>query len=403
MKLNLKVNGIYQYKDKQFRQFIDQNQRIYIEKTTDISNYQLLKQIADVANNSENLHGIIAFYKHENNPKLVNYLVELKNSKTLEELIEHEVKLNQEEIDSIIYQISCGLKQLHKENILHRDIKPANIIIDEHNLVQLIDYDISRIYDAQKLQDTTHSGTRGFVAPELYLMQQTDERADIYALGKTIELLVNKCAKNHLFEYNELIAKASAIDVQNRYQNVSEIIDIIEKKKNRFFPPQLEQITKAKELGLNEEEIKVFAKSCYNAKQMGVLKHAINEGIDQSVINIMSDSEFSSQQMWQIKTAAKEGLNLAKIKKFAKPYYSVSEMTIYRLGLINGKNEREINESIRGYNQLVDEQIFSDEQIKKIRQGFYWNLSLAEIKVYAHDFLNVEQMQAIMLVLRNED
>ncbi len=402
MKLNLRSNGFYQYKNKKFRQFIDQNQKVYIEKITDIINYNLLKQIADVAETSENLHGIIAFYKHEQDETKIKYLVELKKTKTIEELIEQKVKLNQAEIDSIIYQVASGLSALHRENILHRDVKPANIIIDEHNLVQLIDYDISRVYDETKSQDTTHSGTKGFVAPELYLMKQTDVRSDIYSLGKTVEILINECGYDYRFEYNELITKATAVDINNRYKSVEAIIEIIKKKKNRFFPPQLEQIEKAKKLGLNEAEISIFAKTTYNAKQMGVLKHAINEKLDADVLQIIADPEFTSQQMWQIKTAAKEGLTFKQIIKFAKPYYTVSEMTIYRLGLKCNKTQREIIHDIRGYNSIIDNQVFSDEQIKKIRQGFYQNLTLKEIKVYAHDFLSVNQMEKIIEILKSE-
>ncbi len=403
MNLKLKANGIYKYKNKQFRQYIDQENRNYIEKTTEIINYKLLKQIAEVAKNSENLHGIVAFYQHESDQNKVNYLVELKKSKTIEELIEHQVKLNQSEIDSIIYQVASGLSELHKENILHRDIKPANIIIDEDNLVQLIDYDISRIYDGDKNQDTTHSGTKGFVAPELYLMQQTDARSDIYSFGKTIEILINQCGHEYRFEYNELISKATAIDMENRYQNIEEIIEIITKKKNRFFPPQLEQIEKAKQLGLTESEISIFAKTIYNAKQMGVIKHAINEKVSTEIIKLIADKNFSSQQMWQIKTADQEGLNYKQICEFAKPYYNVSEMTIYRLGLKNKKNKHQIIADIRGYNNIIDNQVFSDEQIRKIRQGFYLDLPLKQIEVYAHDFLTSKQMEQIISILKSED
>ncbi len=402
MKLNLKSNGIYQYKNKKFRQFIDQNHKVYIEKTTDIINYNLLRQIADVAKTTENLHGIVAFYKHEADEQKFKYLVELKKVKTIEELIEEKIQLNQAEIDSIIYQVASGLSALHKENILHRDVKPANIIIDEHNLVQLIDYDISRVYDENKHQDTTHSGTKGFVAPELYMMKQTDIRSDIYSLGKTLEILINECGYEYRYEYNELITKATAVDINNRYHSTDAIIEIIKKKKNRFFPPQLEQIAKAKVLGLSEEEISVFAKTIYNAKQMGVLKHAINEKVDAEVLQLITDPEFTSQQMWQIKTAAQEGLSFRKIIKFAKPYYTVSEMTIYRLGLGCNKSEREITSDIRGYNQIIAHQVFSDEQLKKIRQGFYQGLTLEQIKVYAHDFLNVKQMEQIIEILKSE-
>ncbi len=403
MILKLKSNGVYTYKEsKKFNSFTDENGVVYIEKQTDISNYQILKKISEVANDSENLHGITAFYQDQTNPKILKYLVELKNVKTLSDIIDSGVKLNSEEIDSIIYQIASGLKVLHDNQILHRDIKPDNIIIDEHNLIQLIDYDISRIYKPDQEQDTTTSGTRGFIAPELYVNLQTDIRSDIFSFGKTIEKVVMSCASQPVI-YGELIARCCQMNPDDRYQNADSIIEVIIKKKNRFFPAQLEQITKGQELGLSDEEINLYARYCYNAKQMGVIKHAIHEQIDDRVLSLICDEELSSRQMWQIKTAAKNGVKYQDILKFAKAHYDVNEMTVFRLGLEQNLSTAKIKVNIREFNELLINNTFSNEQLVKLRQGLYLGLDIERIKVYAHDFLSIEQMQKILSILCEDE
>ncbi len=402
--LRLKDNGYYTYKNtKKFKCFIDKDNTSvkYIEKSTELVNYEILKQIAEVASDNENLLGIKAFYRNKTDQNKLNYLVELKDAKTLEEVIEKQVELGQSEIDSIIFQIANGLLALHEQNILHRDVKPANIIINKDNTVQLIDYDISRIYAEEKAVDTTHSGTYGFISPEQYINKRTDVRSDIYSFGKTIELLIESCYQNK-FEYNQLILKATAMDASERFENINEIIEIITKSKNRFFPPQIEQINKGKKLGLTDQQISIYAKNTYNAKQMGLIKHSIHENVNSDVLKIICDRDFTSNQMWQIKTGHQNGLTFSQIKRYAKPYYSVNEMTIYRIGLENGHSAKEIKQTIKEFNDILENNCFSDEQLKKVRFGLYDNLSIKQIKVYAHDFLSVEQMQQIIEVLKEK-
>ena len=39
--------------------------------------------------------------------------------------------LSTKHIQTFLYQILCGLRYLHKLNVIHRDIKPANILLNE--------------------------------------------------------------------------------------------------------------------------------------------------------------------------------------------------------------------------------------------------------------------------------
>jgi serine/threonine protein kinase len=70
-------------------------------------------------------------------------------------------------------------------------MKPANVmVVDGTDLVKLIDFGIARFFKPGKLRDTIELGTDGYAPPEQYGKSQTDERADIYALGAMLHQLL---------------------------------------------------------------------------------------------------------------------------------------------------------------------------------------------------------------------
>ncbi|MFI9503605.1 protein kinase [Nocardia sp. NPDC052566] len=89
-----------------------------------------------------------------------------------------------------------GLDYAHQHGVLHRDVKPANILIEhgDHGAERavLTDFGIARaLDDAETMTGTT--ATFAYVAPERFLGQQADNRADVYSLGCTFyELLTGR-------------------------------------------------------------------------------------------------------------------------------------------------------------------------------------------------------------------
>jgi len=93
---------------------------------------------------------------------------------------------------TIASQICDILAYLHSQSppIIHRDIKPQNIIIDADLKAWLIDFGISREYNAAANKDTAYFGTIDFAPPEQYGFSQTDNRTDIFSLGVLMGWLV---------------------------------------------------------------------------------------------------------------------------------------------------------------------------------------------------------------------
>lgn len=93
----------------------------------------------------------------------------------------------------LIWQIACGLNDIHEHDIIHRDIKPANIKIDREGVVKILDFGLAR----SNADANTRSiiGTPVFMAPEQWGHQSItfDSSIDVYAYAVTcLALLTDK-------------------------------------------------------------------------------------------------------------------------------------------------------------------------------------------------------------------
>ena len=80
-----------------------------------------------------------------------------------------------------------GVKALHDAGIVHRDLKPENVLLCE-NMPKIADFGLAR---SARFKPITRSiemqGTPFYMSPEHFLdLKGTDERTDIYALGKIL-------------------------------------------------------------------------------------------------------------------------------------------------------------------------------------------------------------------------
>jgi len=113
---------------------------------------------------------------------------------------------NETKLLETLWQVSCGLADIHKSGIIHRDIKPNNIRRANTGVVKVFDFGLSRKLDSAK----THSviGTVGYMAPELWQRGQVvfTTAIDVYAFGVTALALAGVNAPDALFQYPPLPA-----------------------------------------------------------------------------------------------------------------------------------------------------------------------------------------------------
>jgi NIMA (never in mitosis gene a)-related kinase len=93
------------------------------------------------------------------------------------------VRIKEETIWKVAYELLEGLNKLHESNIIHRDIKPANVFF--HNgVAQLGDLNV-----AKHLKDpftVTQTGTPYYASPEVWNEEPYDYKSDIWSLGTVL-------------------------------------------------------------------------------------------------------------------------------------------------------------------------------------------------------------------------
>ena len=139
-------------------------------------------------------------------------------------------------------KLAALLERLHRMDppIIHRDIKPDNIIIGPDGDVGLIDFGIARQYKPHQDSDTRIMGSSVTAAPEQYGFTQTDQRADLYALGATlIWTLTGSYDRDSLTEVavspqlKTILRKCTAFSPDDRYPSAPALQDALSGRAGR--------------------------------------------------------------------------------------------------------------------------------------------------------------------------
>jgi serine/threonine protein kinase len=125
--------------------------------------------------------------------KLTLFMEFIEGQSLDEVLAEHE-RLPLEEALRIASGVLGGLAYAHARNIIHRDVKPGNIFLTNDGEVKLGDFGIAAIIGGDTPscdpQGDCWIGTPSYVAPEQLTGGPVDGRADVYAVGVTLYLLL---------------------------------------------------------------------------------------------------------------------------------------------------------------------------------------------------------------------
>ena len=101
-----------------------------------------------------------------------------------------EQKMNEEQITKLGMDLCSALILCEKNRIIHRDIKPDNIFVSKNGDYKLGDFGVARTVE-KTMSQMSRKGTCTYMAPEVYLNQSYDKRADIYSLGIVLYQLLN--------------------------------------------------------------------------------------------------------------------------------------------------------------------------------------------------------------------
>ena len=125
------------------------------------------------------------------------YIMEYIEGESLSSIIKRGGALDEATAVHYIRQVADALNHIHERKIMHLDIKPGNVMLrSKDNSVMLIDFGLSKHYDAQsgEATSTTPVGvSHGFAPLEQYRqggVKEFSPETDIYSLGATLYYLV---------------------------------------------------------------------------------------------------------------------------------------------------------------------------------------------------------------------
>lgn len=180
-----------------------------------------------------------------------NFIVmELIDGISLKQYMQIKGVLNWKETLHFAMQIAQGLEHAHSRGIVHRDIKPHNVMVLKNGSVKVMDFGIARVMSKSNTLTKEALGSVHYISPEQAKGGYTDNRSDIYSLGVVMyEMMTGRppydgespvaVAIQHInggavrpsvlnpnipHGMEQIIMKAMALDVNDRYTSAGEMI-----------------------------------------------------------------------------------------------------------------------------------------------------------------------------------
>ena len=124
----------------------------------------------------------------------LHYLVmERVDGESLAERVRRDGPLDWRVAVGLVIQAARGLGAAHAAGVIHRDVKPANLMLARDGTVKVMDFGLSRAFEADGQLSRTGQvlGTPHYMSPEQARGERDlDARADVFSLGATLYCLL---------------------------------------------------------------------------------------------------------------------------------------------------------------------------------------------------------------------
>jgi serine/threonine-protein kinase len=192
---------------------------------------------------------IVSITTAEKQDNVFFIVMEYVPGETLENLIAAKGLLDLNRALDYTCQICNAVDHAHRQGVIHRDLRPANVLVTENNMLKVADFGTSRFLEIAA-HGTTVIGSPPYMAPEQFHGKAVFA-SDLYSLGVTMyqmltgvlpydtpapsdldklmsgELVSPPRLKNPAIpkSINDIILKAMAPDVAQRYQRASDLLE----------------------------------------------------------------------------------------------------------------------------------------------------------------------------------
>ena len=201
---------------------------------------------------------IVQVYDFGSEGDLAYIVMEHIQGKELKDFFDANERFDVRKIFTLMIELLDALEFAHEAGIVHRDIKPGNVMIDAAGHVKLTDFGVARVNDpdgpqAEATRVGAQVGTPAYMSPEQVQGQKVDRRSDVFSAGIIFYqfLTGQKPFEGSQFtlqqkivmedpvwpsaivqvpaEYDRVIARAMAKEVEQRYQTARAFADALKR------------------------------------------------------------------------------------------------------------------------------------------------------------------------------
>jgi WD40 repeat protein/transcriptional regulator with XRE-family HTH domain len=201
---------------------------------------------------------IVPLYDYWREPGAAYLVMRLLRGGSLQTVVQNG-PIPLETFSRVIEQIGSALHTAHRWGVIHRNLRPANVLLDEGGNAYLADFGIAENLDNPILEDAALAeaitSSPAYLSPEQIRSEPVNPQTDIYCLGLLMyELLTGHrpfrgpapidFIQQHLSQrlpsltinqsalpaaLNDVIARATAKNPLERYQDVLELVEDIQR------------------------------------------------------------------------------------------------------------------------------------------------------------------------------
>lgn len=204
-----------------------------------------------IARRVDNVH-VMSAHNSSHSKRFLYTVLRYIEGETLGQWLRDHAQPSLAQVRNLTEQIATGLQALHRQEMVHQDLRPENILFDGNGVAHIIDFGATKVAGLTETEGVQPLlGSLQFTAPEYFLGEPGDARADIFSLGVMVYYMLTKRLPYgiHLARANSRAAqeklryipvhyiredvpawvdsainKAVALEPRRRYSNLSEFV-----------------------------------------------------------------------------------------------------------------------------------------------------------------------------------